>query len=104
MSFFEISREEFDSLDIARTGFFPERAWFRSTELDLAGTVILDPFDKDWSYVLLSKDEDGAYRYIDGEVSLSSQQEAESKLYIAASRIEASGSFKEEFYAEPEST
>ena len=100
MAFIEISREEFESLDIARTGFFPERAWYRSTDLDIAGTVIRDPFDKDWSYVLLSKDEDGIYRYIDGEVSLASQQEAESKLYLASVRIEESGTFKEELYAE----
>jgi restriction endonuclease Mrr len=103
MSFIEISREEFDSLDIVRTGFFPERAWYRSTELDIAGTIIRDPIDKDWSYVLLSKDEDGIYRYIDGEVSLASQQEAESKLYGASIRIEESGAFKEELYSEPDS-
>jgi restriction endonuclease Mrr len=103
MSFIEISREEFDSLEIGRTGFFPERAWYRSTELDIAGTVIRDPIDKDWSYVLLSKDEDGIYRYIDGEVSLASQKEAESKLYRASIRIEESGAFKEELYSEPTS-
>lgn len=100
MSFIEISREEFELLDIARTGLFPERAWYRSTELDIAGTIIRDPFDKDWSYVLLSKDEDGIYRYIDGEVSLASQQEAESKLYSAATHIEANGGFKEELYSD----
>lgn len=102
MSIIEISREEFDSLDIDRMGLFPERSWFRSTDLDLAGTVIRDPFDKDWSYVLLSKDEDGAYRCLDLEVSLSSQDEAETKLSIAISAIEMKGAFEEELYSEPE--
>jgi HJR/Mrr/RecB family endonuclease len=104
MSFIEISRDEFDSLDIDRNAFFPERAWFKSTELDLAGTIVRDPFDKDWSYVLLAKDEDGVYRYIEGEVSLPTQQDAESKLYALAIRIEIAEAFQEELYTEPEST
>lgn len=103
MSLIEISREEFDSLGIERLGLFPERAWFKSTELDLAGTIIRDPYDKDWSYVLVAKDEDGTYRYIDGDVSLPSHQEAESKLFTAALRIEVAGTYQEELYTEPDS-
>ncbi|MGC4076403.1 MAG: restriction endonuclease [Rubrivivax sp.] len=101
MSFIEITREEFDSLDIGRTNFFPERAWYCSTDIDIAGTVIRDPYDKDWSYALLAKDEEGIYRYIDGEVSLPSQQEAESKLYLKAIKVEVSGAFQEELYSGP---
>lgn len=103
MSIIEISRDEFDDLELERMGFFPERAWFRSTELDLAGTIIRDPFDKDWAYVLVAKDEDGVYRYLEGEVSLPTQHDAESKLYASALRIEIAGTFQEEFYNEPES-
>lgn len=103
MSFIEITRDEFDHLGIERMGLFPERAWFRSTELDLAGTIIRDPIDKDWSYVLVAKEEDGIYRYLEGEVSLSTQQEAETKLHASALRIESVGAFQEELYAETES-
>lgn len=103
MSINQISRDEFDSLGVERYGFFPERAWFKSTELDLAGTVILDPFDKDWSYVLVAKDDDGTYRYIEGEVSLPSQQDAEKKLFMSATRIELAEVFQEELYTEPDS-
>jgi HJR/Mrr/RecB family endonuclease len=103
MSIIEISRDEFDKLGVERMGFFPERAWFRSTELDLAGTIIRDPFDKDWSYVLVAKDEDGVYRYLDGEVSLPTQQDAESKLYASALRIEIADAFQEELYTDAES-
>jgi len=103
MSIIEISRDEFDHLGIERMGFFPEKAWFRSTELDLAGTIIRDPFDMDWSYVLVAKEEDGVYRYLEGEVSLSTKQEAESKLYASALRIERAGEFQEELYAKAES-
>ncbi len=104
MSIIEISREEFEDLDISRSGFFSERAWYRSTELDVVGTVVRDPIDKDWAYVLLSKDEDGIYRCIDVETSLASQQEAAVKLYGASIRVEQTGAFKEEFYSEPDST
>ena len=63
MSIHRTSREEFDSLGIEKIGFFPEKSWFGSSEIDIAGTVIKDPIDKDWSYVIVAKDEDGAYRY-----------------------------------------
>ena len=58
MSIHRISREEFDSLDIDKMGFFPEKSWFKSNGIDIAGTVIRDPFDKDWSYVIVAKEED----------------------------------------------
>ncbi|WP_428717123.1 restriction endonuclease [Undibacterium curvum] len=103
MSFIEISKEEFDSLNIARIGFLPERAWFRSTELNIAGTIIIDQIDKDWSYVLLSKDEDGIYRYINGESSFANRKDAEKKLHDAAIQIELSETFKEELYTEADS-
>lgn len=96
----EISREEFDSLDIARMGFFPERAWYKSTVLNLAGTIVKDPFDKDWSWVLLAEDPDGVYRYIDGEVSLTSQEDAENALFLASAQIEIKGTFEEPLYSE----
>ncbi|MBK1702763.1 restriction endonuclease [Thiococcus pfennigii] len=96
----EISREEFDSLPIEKLGFFPERAWYRSEELEMAGTIILDPFDKDWSYMLLAKDEDGFYRPLKFEVSLPSQFDAESNLLEVATAVELSGSYKEDLYQE----
>lgn len=103
MSIIEISRDEFDDLGIERLGFFPEREWFKSTEIDLAGTIIRDPVDKDWSYVLVAKDEDGIYRYLDGEVSLPTHQDAKSKLYASALRIEIADAFQEKLYTAPES-
>ena len=96
----QISREEFDSLPIEKMGFFSERAWYKSNELEMAGTIILDPFDKDWSYMLLAKDEDGFYRPLKFEVSLPSQYDAESKLLEVATAVELSGSYKEDLYHE----
>lgn len=85
-------------------GFFPEKSWFGSSEIDIAGTVIKDPIDKDWSYVIVAKDEDGAYRYIEGEVSLPSQEDAESKIFSAMSLLDEKGTYEEELYSEPEDT
>lgn len=101
MSIVEISRTEFETLPITRNGSFPERAWFKSTEMDLAGTVIQDPVDEDWSYALLAKDADGTYRYIEGEVSLPTRDDAAARLLRSATRIEAAGDFAEELYVEP---
>ncbi|MFL9669787.1 restriction endonuclease [Variovorax sp. AB1(2024)] len=102
MSIQSISKHEFESLGIGREGPFvmPEKSWFKSTELDLAGTVFKDPFDNDWAYVLLSKEEDGVYRYHDGEHSLPSRGEAEGRLHTKALGIEATGSITEELYSE----
>ena len=100
MSIQQISRDKFDSLNIEKMGFFPERAWFESTDMDIAGTVIKDPIDKDWSYVVLAKDEDDIYRYIKGEVSLTSQDEAQSKIVSTMMGLNEQGTFKEELYSE----
>ena len=101
MSIRQVSQQEFDSLNIDRLASFPEKSWFRSSEIDIAGTVIEDPFDKDWSYVVLAKEEDDVYRYIEGEVSIPHQDDAEAKIFIAMSVIEERGTFEEEFYIEP---
>lgn len=103
MSIVEISREEFDALGIERLGLLPERGWFKSTEIDLAGTIVRDPIDKDWAYALVAKEEDGVFRYLEGEISLPTQLDAESKLYASAIRLEMAGTFEEELYSEPDS-
>lgn len=102
MSIESISQRQFESLGIGREGPFmmPEKSWFRSTELDLAGTVIRDPVDADWAYVLLAKEEDGVYRYHDGEHSLRTRVEAEERLHTKALGIEATGLLTEELYSE----
>jgi HJR/Mrr/RecB family endonuclease len=100
MTIQEISQDEFNSLDIERKGYLPERAWFKSTKLDLAGTIIIDPTDKDWAYVLIAKESDGIYRYIDGESSLPSKEIAETKLITLASQLEVTGIINEDLYTD----
>lgn len=104
MSIRKISQEEFDSLPIEKFGFFPERSWFKSTVLEIAGAVIRDPIDKDWSYVIVAREEDGFYRYIDGQVSLPSQEDAERNIITSMSAISKKGSVEEELYSEPEAS
>lgn len=104
MSIHQITRDEFDSLNIEKVAFFPEKSWFKSSEVDIAGTVIEDPFDKDWSYVIVAKDEDNVYRYIEGEVSLPTQEEAERKIYFSMLDLNVKGSFEEELYSEKKDT
>ncbi|HGS4803836.1 TPA: restriction endonuclease [Vibrio parahaemolyticus] len=101
MSIQEISQEEFYSLNIDNKAFFPERAWFRSSEVEIAGTVIRDPFDKDWSYVVLAKDEDDFYRCVKADVSLPNQSYAENKILSLMGEMESKGTFEENFYIEP---
>lgn len=98
MSMIEISREEFESFDVDRFALMPERAWYKSTELDHVGTIIRDSIDKDWAYVLMSKDQDGVYRHLQSEVSLDSEAEAESQLMRMAASVETTGAFEEELY------
>lgn len=102
MSIHRISREEFDSLNLEKMGFFPEKSWFKSTEIDIAGTVIKDPIDKDWSYVIVAKEEDGYYRYVNGEVSLPTQEDAEAKIHSSMLELNEKGTYQEELYSEPE--
>lgn len=102
MSVHRISREEFDYLNLDKVGFFPEKSWFKSSEIDIAGTVIRDPIDNDWSYVIVAKEEDGCYRYVQGEVSLPSQADAEAKIYSSMLELNEKGSYQEELYSESE--
>lgn len=102
MSIIQISEEEFNSLDIERMGFFPEKSWFRSSKLGIAGVVIRDPVDRDWSYVILAREEDGVYRYIEGQTDISNQTEAEKEIFTVLSNLDRKGRFDEELYLEPE--
>lgn len=102
MSIHRISREEFDSLNLEKLGLFPEKSWFKSSEIDIAGTVIKDPIDKDWSYAIVAKEEDGFYRYVNGEVSLPTREDAEAKIYSSMLELNEKGAFQEELYSEPE--
>jgi len=101
MSVTRISQEEFESYGIARVGFsMSERAWFYCDDSKILGTVVKDPFDKDWSIAVLGKNEEGEYSYIDGDVSIDSQHNAEIEIINRMTGIDTKGSVDEQLYRE----
>jgi hypothetical protein len=79
-----ILRREFDSLVPPRpevAGMFGrEVEWFADEGRVLVGIVIRDKPDRDWSWVLLGRDEKGVFRAIENEVSLDGRQKARQRL------------------------
>ena len=71
--------------------FASEVAWFADSEKIVIGVILLDHHDKDWNYVVLGRDKEGEFRWIEGDTSLSTQEKAEDELRAAMSKIEASG-------------
>ncbi len=59
-----------------------ELSWWSDLDEDVIGTVIMDYHDKDFSWMLLARDEKGRFRGADFECSLSSEKKAEAKLRI----------------------
>ena len=90
-----ITKVQFDAFSPARTpmatAIATEKAWFTDDAGNIVGTVMFDQSDKDWNYVILGRDERGALRWIEGDSSFSSQDEAEQRLTAAMSKIEESG-------------
>src|SRR5476651_795397 len=71
-----LCRVKLPSADIVVT----EVEWFSDEDERVLGIVVLDNTDKDWSWMVLGRDEAGLFRAIDFEVSLSTQEEARSLL------------------------
>ena len=104
MAIIEISRDEFDSYNPARMGFVAtEKAWYADTQKNIIGTVLKDNFDKDWGYVILGRHEDNMYRYLDGDVSKNTFDEAESLLFQAMIKMEETDQVTESLFTFEES-
>jgi HJR/Mrr/RecB family endonuclease len=59
-----------------------EKKWFIDNDKNLLGIIVLDKIDKDWSYVVLAKDEDNEFRAVDVDASMQSMDYAENALLI----------------------
>jgi len=57
-----------------------EKEWFANRNRTVIGTILLDTSDNDWSYVILQKESAGIFRWIDGEVSLATNDIAREQL------------------------
>lgn len=73
------------------TAIAREVAWYVGDAGVILGAVLFDHTDSDWGYVVLGPDENGHYRWIDGSLSFTSQDEATSNLESAMTEIEGSG-------------
>ncbi|UUW08296.1 restriction endonuclease [Flavobacterium plurextorum] len=82
MTLKSISREKFDNYDFMRFSTFSakEYYWFADDDANIIGSVLLDNYDKDWSYIILAKEEDGTYALADIAVSIEMEENAVEKL------------------------
>lgn len=77
MALKEISQKEFEKYNFTKhptlIGIAEETRWFSEDEANIIGTILIDKIDKDWSYVIMAKEDDGEYRFADGKVSIDSE-------------------------------
>lgn len=81
-----ISKPRFEALSYARVPiaqeFSQEIEWFSSKNNAILGVILFDKPDKDYTYILLGRDEVGIFRYIDGKHSIISCEAARESLIV----------------------
>lgn len=104
MSVIGISEDKFYEYNVLKnataSAFGIEESWFEEKESNLLATVLRDRIDKDWSYVILAKNENNEYSAIDLAVSIDSQEIAEQELIKKLRELNKTGEYKEQFYSE----
>ena len=79
-----ITKGGFESFPIAadfeRFIISDEKEWYEDSVKHTLGVLCRDRADDDWAYAILTKSNDGLYRWSDGEVSLHSRDEARKRL------------------------
>jgi hypothetical protein len=79
-----ISKERFAALCRSKLpsaeDFVTELEWFSDHDERVLGIVVIDNTDKDWSWMVLGRDEAGLFRAIDLGVSISTREEARALL------------------------
>lgn len=102
MAFKEISQDAFDSYNFTTEatliGLVTEKYWFADDEANIIGTVLLDNIDKDWSYVVMALEDDGQYRFIDGGVSIDTDEEVINRLTSKMREIASEGKIEKDLY------
>jgi HJR/Mrr/RecB family endonuclease len=100
----EIDQDAFHKHGLAGDGMVvfsaEEVAWYESTSMDLIGTVFYDRSDKDYGYAILAPAELAKYRWVQGKVSIESQERAEGELVVAMMTVEQTGQVIEAIYTE----
>lgn len=102
MAFREISQGEFNDYNFTKQptliGIATEQYWYADDEANIIGAVLIDNFDKDWSYVVMALEDDGVYRFTDGEVSIETDEEAIKRLSSKMIGIAKAGKIEKELY------
>jgi len=100
MSLKSINSRNFNSYNFERFPTFSavEHYWFADDEAHIIGTVLLDNYDKDWSYVILALDGDGLYTLADLEVSIEKEENAVEKLTSKMKQASQAGKIENELY------
>lgn len=106
MSIVAITEEEFSKY-VTKSPITPtkEYAWYKSTTLNVIGVLIQDGIDKDWGYVILTKDENENYSAEDVKASIQDPSTAETALYqqmFVRELIDESEELDEELYNDVE--
>lgn len=81
-----ITKDEFSFIlgsDVPRSrpDLHNEREWWKANQR--VGAVVFDTFDKDWAFVALAQNPQGVYQLYASAVSLSSLEEARTRLHTA---------------------
>ncbi len=97
-----ITEEEFNNYNLVKhpalIGMVTEEYWFSDDESYLLGTVLRDNIDKDWSYVIVALEDDGHYRFSEGEVSFETEAKAIDKLTSKMKQISKAGKIETDLY------
>lgn len=102
MALKEISQLEFENYNFIKhptlIGIAEEIRWFSADEANIIGTILIDKIDKDWSYVIMAKEEDGQYRFTDGKVSIDSEDLAITELVDKMRAFAKNNKIEKELY------
>lgn len=90
-----IPRHRFRILTLVREPladvFAQEWEWYRDPQEVVIGTVFLDTTDEDWGFLVMGRDENGQFRWIDGKCSFASREAARAPLWTAMREAAGSG-------------
>ena len=100
MAIRQISEEEFQNYNFEGYPTFvaKEKLWYSDDDANIIATILLDNFDKDYSYVILGKDEDDEYRVIDVKVSIEKVNDAVENVYSKINKISDTGKMEKNIY------
>ncbi|WP_298247327.1 restriction endonuclease [uncultured Christiangramia sp.] len=102
MAIKEITEDQFNSYPSRKnamsTFVAKEKQWFADDENNLLGTILLDNFDKDWSYVIMAKESDGNYGFIDAKVSLETKEISSRELKNRMKNLAQQGKIEESLF------